>query len=258
MTDLILKYGLILVSFFLISCLDKSNNSNQLSAFGDVKSFEKLQKTKLLAGQDKSLNHLMDYLKFSGTVELEVMKLIDSNYKKTTKIPSQINILYQLLDPEKHSQIFYDCRKIKIITQGERSDIFKNCEQRSEKIAEIYQKNSNLISIRFIQAQWKSVIGDSALLNLKDKVCEILISENKVDKLNCKDTLLTLKSDHLLEEIKIEKYEFDRQGKKQIVVNGGRFKNMLQTTDIQITVPDGGRIERIEKELKSKDEYLKK
>ncbi len=92
MTDLILKYGLILVSFFLISCLDKSNNSNQLSAFGDVKSFEKLQKTKLLAGQDKSLNHLMDYLKFSGTVELEVMKLIDSNYKKTTKIPSQINM----------------------------------------------------------------------------------------------------------------------------------------------------------------------
>jgi topoisomerase IA-like protein len=99
------------------------------------------------------------------------------------------------------------------------------------------------------------VIGDSAILNQKDKICQFLISDNKVFEIICENTLMTAGVGAQLEEIKLQKFIFNRSGAKQITVVGGRFKDYLERSRINIVVPETGKIDFKEEELLVKDEF---
>lgn len=208
-------------------------------------------------------NEFLDYLRFSGNVETEIFKIVDSKFKSTGKIPSQLRILSQLLDsklsksPSKQSgAIFYNCYKISI--QNKSSDeieVLKNCEKKAQIIARVKKSGENLYQISFIQSEWQSVIGDSAMLNLKDKVCDLVISNKKVHELSCKNTLITVGTGTELEEIKLHQFKFDRDSKNQIEITGGRFKDFLERSQINILVPEEGKIKFREEEILVRDDY---
>lgn len=254
-----------LFSMFLLSCPRQKTSTDHLDQV-ESPSFSKViavksdvdhkdKKTSL----SKSSQETYEILRFCGTVENEVFKIIDKRYKNTDKVPSQLNILSQLLSPLKKQNIFYDCLKIDTqeSTEGLSTvyNVFRTCEKNPRLIAKIEKKSNLEMNVSFVQSTWSYVIGESALLNLKDKVCYIHLKENVVSRFSCENSLMTMNTGDHLEEIRIHKYEFDRNGKNQIMVKGGRFKNMVEVSQISIQVPDQGRIKLIEKELKIRDDF---
>ena len=208
-------------------------------------------------------NEFLDYLRFSGSVETEVFKIVDSKFKSTEKIPSQLRILSQLLDLKfnkssagKKGAIFYNCYKISVQNKTEDEfEVLKNCEKKSQIIARIKKSGESLYQIDFIQSEWQSVIGDSAMLNLKDKVCNLVISNKKVHELICKNTLITVETGTQLEEIKLHQFKFNRDSKNQIEITGGRFKDFLERSQINILIPEEGKIKFTEEEIMVRDDY---
>ncbi len=207
-------------------------------------------------------NEFLDYLRFSGSVEIEIFKIVDSKFKSTQKIPSQLMILSQLLDSKfnkkvaSRAPIFYNCYKTAVqnISDSE-VEVLRTCEKKGQIIARVKRNNPNSFQINFIQSEWQSVIGDSAMLNLKDKICQFVISNKKVHEISCDNTLITIGTGAQLEEIKLHNFKFNRDAKNQIVVSGGRFKDFLERSKINILVPDDGKIKFKEEELSVRDDY---
>lgn len=207
-------------------------------------------------------NEFLDYLRFAGSVEIEIFKIVDSKFKSTQKIPSQLMILSQLLDSKfnkktaSRAPIFYNCYKtvVKNVSDDE-ADVLRACEKKPQVIARVKRNNINSYQVNFIQAEWQSVIGDSAMLNLKDKICQFVISNKKVHQISCDNTLITVGSGAQLEEIKLHNFKFDRDAKNQIVVSGGRFKDFSERSKINILVPEEGKIKFKEDELSVRDDY---
>lgn len=207
-------------------------------------------------------NEFLDYLRFSGSVEIEIFKIVDSKFKSTQKIPSQLMILSQLLDSKfskktaSRAPIFYNCYKTAIQnTSDNEVEVLRTCEKKGQIIARVKRNNPNSFQINFIQSEWQSVIGDSAMLNLKDKICQFVILNKKVHEINCDNTLITIGTGAQLEEIKLHNFKFSRDAKNQIVVSGGRFKDFLERSKINILVPDDGKIKFKEEELSVRDDY---
>ncbi len=209
-------------------------------------------------------NDFLEYLRFSGSVEIEIFKIVDSKFKSTQKIPSQLMILSQLLDLNlnkksglKSSPIFYNCYKIKAQNKSnDEIEILRNCEKTAHAMARIKKSGANLYQISFVQSEWQSVIGDSAMLNQKDKVCQLVISNKKVFEVSCSDTLITIGTGAQLEEIKLHHFKFDRTAKNQIMITGGRFKDFIERSKINIVVPEEGKIKFKEEELAVRDDYI--
>lgn len=207
-------------------------------------------------------NEFLDYLRFAGSVEIEIFKIVDSKFKSTQKIPSQLMILSQLLDSKfnkktsSRSPIFYNCYKTAVqnVSDNE-TEVLRACEKKGQVIARVKRNNVNSYQVSFVQSEWQSVIGDSAMLNLKDKVCQFVISSKKVYEISCDNTLITVGSGTQLEEIKLHNFKFDRDAKNQIVVSGGRFKDFLERSKINILVPEEGKIKFKEEELSVRDDY---
>lgn len=207
-------------------------------------------------------NEFLDYLRFAGSVEIEIFKIVDSKLKSTQKIPSQLMILSQLLDSKfnkktaSRAPIFYNCYKTAVQnTSNNEVEVLKTCEKKGQVIARVKRNNSNSFEVNFVQSEWQSVIGDSAMLNLKDKICLLTISNNKVYEISCDNTLITIGAGAQLEEIKLHNFKFNRAAKNQIVVSGGRFKDFLERSKINILVPDDGKIKFKEEELSVRDDY---
>lgn len=208
-------------------------------------------------------NEFLDYLRFAGSVETEIFKIVDSKFKNTQKIPSQLMILSQLLDSKFNKKtnsrsvsIFYNCYKMTVqSTSVDEFEVSRACEKNGHVIAKIKRNGANLFQVTFIQSEWQSVIGDSAVLNLKDKVCQLVISNKKVFEVSCDHTLITIGTGAQLEEIKLHNFKFDRDAKNQIIVTGGRFKDFLERSKINILVPEEGKIKFKEVELVVRDDY---
>ena len=205
----------------------------------------------------------LDYLRFSGSVESEIFKIVDAKFKSTDKIPSQLRILGQLLDSNLNKSlsgrtgpIFYNCYKISVQNKSiDEIEVVRNCEKKGQVIARIKKTGETLFQISFIQTEWQSVIGDSAMLNLKDKICDFVISNKKVHELSCKNTLITVGTGTQLEEIKLHQFKFNRDSKNQIEITGGRFKDFLERSQINILIPEEGKIKFTEEEIAIRDDY---
>jgi hypothetical protein len=222
-----------------------------------------LSQNKMQDHKFKVENEFLDYLRFAGSVEMEIFKIVDLKFKETEKIPSQLRILSQLLDLKfnkkvvsRSSSIFYNCNKVEIQNISDQEfNILRTCERKPQVIAKIKRDSINLYQVSFIQSEWQTVIGDSAMLNQRDKVCQLVISNKKVFEVSCDNTLITIETGAQLEEIKLHRFKFDRAAQNQIVVTGGRYKDFLERSKINIVVPDEGKIKFKEEELAVRDDY---
>lgn len=209
-------------------------------------------------------NDFLDYLRFSGNVEVEIFKIVDVQFKNTPKIPSQLMILSQLLDLKfnkksgsKSNPIFYNCNKIEVQNKADDEiEVLRTCEKKPQVIARLKRNSTQIYQVSFIQSEWQTVIGDSAMLNQKDKICQLVISNNKVFEINCDNTLITIGTGAQLEEIKLHHFKFDRAAKNQITITGGRFKDFVERSKINIVVPEEGKIKFKEEELAVRDDYI--
>lgn len=250
-----------LVTLLLIAC--KRNTSMMSIDQSQVYNVTEQKKKQALKSEELFDSAFLSYLKFTGQVEIEVFKIINPKFKETQKIPSQLYILSQLLqlkvDPKSlgaSTSIFYNCYKIDLIQKNEKEiDVQRSCEQKKPVIARLRKKSVNEYNITFFQSLWSSVIGESAILNQKDKVCIIKISDQKVHEFVCENTLLTVGTGSALEEIRLSKYFFNRTGKKQIEITGGRYRDFTERSKINITVPEEGKIQFKEVELHVKDDF---
>lgn len=252
------------IVFSLQACTDQGQKSPETVAL-QIKSPDSAPVVKENVESDKfELNEsVQSYLKFSGSVEAEIFKIIDPAFKKTSKIPSQLLILSQLIELKlskktkiKNSDIFYNCSQIRIENSSNSEILISpTCEKNSQIMARIKKNGIQQYEVRFIQSEWKNVVGASAILNQKDKVCQISISDKKVNKIICENTLITAGAGIQLEEIKLKKITFNRVGQKQIVVDGGRFKDYLERSHIHIVVPETGKINFKEEEISIKDDF---
>lgn len=247
----------ILLLYFLTACTPKANpeHTDQRQASTQM---QKLKVESQVLDSD-----FLNFIKFTGQVELEVFKIINPQFKNTQKIPSQLYILSQLLqlkvDPQSlppATSIFYNCYKIElVIKEKNKVEVLRTCEAKKSSIALLHKTSSNDYLIHFYQSQWSSVIGDSALLNQKDKTCRIKVEDKKVQEFSCENTLLTSGAGTSLEEIRLSRYSFSRTGKKQIEVVGGRYKDFTERSKINIVVPEEGKIHFNEIELHVKDDF---
>ena len=257
----------VMTAFILISCTKKS----EVELESTKKTVPELGYS---AQQDLSQSHLrdqsfsaniefLDHLRFAGSVETEIFKIVDPRFKSTDKIPSQLRILSELLDlkylgktGKKFEPVFYNCHKISVEAKPDQElEVSRACEKKASVIARIKKIGTNEFKINFLQSEWQTVIGDSAMLNQKDKICKIIISDKKVFEVICDNTIITVGSGAQLEEIKLHHFKFDRTDKNQIVITGGRFKDFIERSKIDITVPEDGKIKFKEEELSVKDDY---
>lgn len=264
---------ILIFTLILTSCNRQSPSSSEKSSL-DLRQVEQVKgnenKVQVLIQVDASLEKndslnesFLNYLQFAGSVEVEVLKIVNPEFKQTKKIPSQLLILAQLLELKinrrtaiRADSIFYNCLKLDWIKKSEKeTHILRTCEKKPQAIALIKRNGITEYEIHFIQSEWQSVIGDSALLNQKDKVCRLIISNKKVHELTCENTLLTSGSQASLEEIRLRTYTFSRTGKNQIVVAGGRYKDLLERSKINIIVPEDGKIKFKEIETAVIDDF---
>lgn len=202
----------------------------------------------------------LDAVRFAGSVENEIISLIYPQVKAQSKQVSQLQILSLLLDRNNHIKtgpLQFDCQIFSFELQKMETflNIYKKCESQPLLLAQV-EKIGERYRISFSQSHWKYTIGDSALLGLKDKVCELWVHQGKLMKLNCENHIMTIGSGKELEEIRLDRYVFDRSQKQQILIQGGKYKDFIQRSKINITVPDMGKIIYKEKHIDIKDEFL--
>ncbi|AZZ36989.1 hypothetical protein CIK05_09350 [Bdellovibrio sp. qaytius] len=203
---------------------------------------------------------LTSNLKFIASLEKEVLKLILEN--KAPEI-NQFEVLGYGFDKFNGAKTGFlsgfGCQKIAVRAGAKKFEIYSECTKPAKKLAEISEDltNKNKLTVIFLTSNWKVILGNAAGIN-PDRVCQFTLKDNKVQSMDCQDTVFSPRITDLdinLYELKIKKYSFNRNQADELVVEGGQFKDMLEVKKINMTVPMTGKISIIEKELKVKDDF---
>lgn len=209
-----------------------------------------LDLAKTLAGQ----------IRFIASLEKEVLKLILENSAPDVNQFEVLGYGFDKFNGAKTGFLAgFGCQKIAVRAGVKKFEIFSDCTKPSKKLAEINQDviNKNKFTAIFLTANWKVILGNAAGIN-PDRVCEFTLENKKVQTLDCQDTVFSPRFTTLdinLYELKIKKYTFNRNQAQELVIEGGHFKDLIETKKINLTVPMTGKISVIEKEIKIKDDF---
>lgn len=197
-------------------------------------------------------------LKFLGSLEKEVLKLLLEAQAPEINQFEVLTYGFDKLTGVKTGFLpAFGCQKVAVKPSAKKFEIFSECIRPAKKLAELIEGPKNHYSILFLTANWKVILGNAAGLN-PDRVCDFVLKDNKVQSLDCKNTVFSPKSqasDINYYELKIKKYIFNRNQTDELVVEGGQYKDLIETKKISMTVPMSGKISIIEKELKVKDDF---
>jgi len=203
---------------------------------------------------------LTGQLKFIASLEKEVLKLLLDN---TAPEVNQFEVLAYGFDKFNGAKTGFlpgfGCQKIAVRAGTKKFEIYSECTKPAKKLAEISEDvvNKNKLTVVFFTPNWKVILGNAAGIN-PDRVCQFSIKDNKVQSFDCKDTVFSPRITGLdinLYELKIKKYEFNRNQANELVIEGGQYKDLIETKKINMTVPMTGKISIIEKEIKVKDDF---
>lgn len=199
-------------------------------------------------------------LKFIASLEKEVLKLLLENSAPDV---NQFEVLAYGFDKYNGAKTGFlpgfGCQKIAVRSGIKKFEIYSECTKPAKKLAELSEDltNKNKLTVVFNTPNWKVILGNAAGIN-PERVCQFLIKDNKVQSFDCKDTVFSPRITGLdinLLELKIKRYEFNRNQANELVIEGGQFKDMIETKKINMTVPMSGKISIIEKEIKVKDDF---
>ena len=199
-------------------------------------------------------------IKFLASLEKEVLKLI---LESSSPEVNQFEVLGYGFDKFNGAKTGFlagfGCQKIAVKAGLKKFEVFSECTKPAKKLAEISEDltNKNKLAVVFLTSNWKVILGNAAGIN-PERVCQILIKDNKVQTFECQNTVFSPRITGLdinLYELKIKKYSFNRNQTDELVIEGGQFKDMIETKKINLTVPMTGKISIIEKEIKVKDDF---
>lgn len=203
---------------------------------------------------------LTGHLKFIASLEKEVLKLLLENSAPEV---NQFEVLAYGFDKFNGAKTGFlpgfGCQKIAVRAGTKKFEIYSECTKPAKKLAEISEDvmNKNKLTAVFFTPNWKVILGNAAGIN-PERVCQFSIKDNKVQSFDCKDTVFSPRITGLdinLYELKIKKYEFNRNQANELMIEGGQYKDLIETKKINMTVPMTGKISIIEKEIKVKDDF---
>lgn len=199
-------------------------------------------------------------LKFLGSLEKEVLKLLLEGSSPEVNQFEVLSFGFDKFNGAKTGFLQgFGCQKIAVRAAPKKFEIYSECTKPAKKLAEINEdlSNKNRLTIVFLTSNWKVILGNAAGIN-PERTCEVTFKDNKVQSLDCKDTVFSPRFtgvDINLYELKIRKYLFNRNQANELMIEGGQYKDLIENKKISMTVPMSGKISIIEKELKVKDDF---
>ena len=246
-----------------VSCTKKelpAKNSEEVEAAMPVTTVSAPLASQTLSEEIAQAKLLGGNIKFIGSLEKEVLKLL---LLENSPEVNQFEVLSYGFDKFNGAKTGFlagfGCQKIAVRAGTKKFEVFSECTKPAKKLAEISEDltNKNKITVIFLTSNWKVILGNAAGIN-PDRVCQILIKDNKVQTFECQDTVFSPRMSGIdinLYELKIKKYSFNRNQADELVIEGGQYKDMLENKKIKMTVPMTGKISIIEKEIKVKDDF---
>lgn len=204
---------------------------------------------------------LASNLKFLSSLENEVLKILLQDQRPEVNQFEVIAFGFDKYNGVKTGVLQgFGCQKIAVRSVRKKFEVYSECTKPAKKLADISEDidQKNHFSIVFLTSNWKVILGNAAGLN-PERVCSFTLKDNKVQSLNCKNTVFSPRTTGLdinLLEFKIRKYVFSRNQSEELFIEGGQYKDLIENKKISLTVPMSGRISVIEKELKVKDDFL--
>lgn len=199
-------------------------------------------------------------LKFLGSLEKEVLKLLLEGNSPEVNQFEVLSFGFDKFNGAKTGFLQgFGCQKIAVRAAPKKYEIYSECTKPAKKLAEMNEdlSNKNRLTIVFLTSNWKVILGNAAGIN-PERICEVTFKDNKVQSLDCKDTVFSPRFtgvDINLYELKIRKYLFNRNQANELMIEGGQYKDLIENKKISMTVPMNGKISIIEKELKVKDDF---
>lgn len=199
---------------------------------------------------------------FSNSLEREALKLIlkDNSFQRLTLF-SVLSYIAEINSGAKRSPPYgLDCGKFKVVREGKIIKVFKACVKPITEIARIQTtEEDKLFEVEFPIKEWANVVGLSVTLTGENLRCQLRIADKKLYGLRCHNWSYQTDSDQFSATvIKAKDFVFQRDAKKQFIIRGGFYKELIENKKIDILIPLEGKIKIIEKELRVIDEFANK
>lgn len=205
---------------------------------------------------------LRESIYFSNSLEREALKLIlkDNSFQKNTLFSVLSFVVETNSGAKKTTPYGLDCGQFVVKPEGKYIRIIKACVKPHSEIATIrIVEEESLYEIEFLIKEWASVVGLAVTLTGDNLRCSLRVKEKKLSGLNCDNWSYQTSSDQFSSTVvKAREFIFSREAKRQFVIRGGFFKELVENKKIDIMVPLEGKIKIIEKELRVIDEFAHK
>lgn len=205
---------------------------------------------------------LRESIYFSNSLEREALKLIlkDNSFQKNTLFSILSYVVETNSGAKKTTPYGLDCGQFIVKPDGKYIRVIKACVKPYSEIATIRTvEDESLYEVEFLIKEWASVVGLSVTLTGDNLRCSLRIKEKKLSGLSCDNWSYQTSSDQFSATVvKAREFIFNRDAKKQFVIRGGFFKELVENKKIDIMVPLEGKIKIIEKELRVIDEFANK
>ncbi len=251
--------SLFLFCSLLLACTPRTDHASKKDE--DVVK-EVTKPTPVIAAKPQFSKTLREAIYFSNSLEREALKLIlkDNTFQKQTLFSVLSYIVETNSGSKKTTPFGLDCGQFLVTSEGRLIKIFKACEKPAIEIARIQTiEEENLYEVEFLIKDWANVVGLPVTLTSDNLRCQLRVREKKLYGLKCDNWSYLTQSDQLSSTIvKAREFVFQRDAKKQFVIKGGFFKELVEYKKLDIMVPLEGKIKIFEKELQVIDEFANK
>lgn len=250
---------------FFVSCTKKSSTQDQVTSSQKelrIRTEELTQKPKqgIQKKEPDFSKTLREAIYFSSSLEREALKLIlkDPSLQKITLFSSLAYIVEVNSGAKKTPPFGLDCGTYDIKRENNKILIFKSCVKPAPKVAEIdIVRPDESYKVNFFINEWSAIVGMSVALTGSDMNCDLGIKEKKLHKLTCQNWSYQTVEDQLSSTVlKANEFKFQRDSKKQFVITGAFYKELVENRKFDVLVPLEGKIKIIEKEVQIVDEFL--
>ena len=232
-----------------LNSIVKSNDQSASTPASDEDN--KVTKDKFNKDQLQELKKKADLIRFLASIEKESLKVAQPSLGSTQW--EIISFAFDKYVGIKKSNSGFFCHQFDVIrSTNEQFEIYATCEKPYKKLASLrFGENSEII---FYSKNWAPVIGEFPSLTAPDRSCQFTFKDTSIASFNCKNTIYALPPENI-EELRVEKFEYDRSSSDQVSIEGGVFKDLVKRRDLKMKVPTSGAIEIVEKELKVRDDF---
>lgn len=201
--------------------------------------------------RSQDLRKKADLIRFLASIEKETLKVVQPSL--TTTQWEVISYAFDKFVGIKKAHAGFFCHQFDVVNSSKDFfEIFATCEKPVKKLADIrFAETSDVI---FYSKNWAPVIGEFPSLTAPDRNCHFVHKETVIASFVCKNTIYALPPE-MVEEMRLERFEYDRSAHDQVSIEGGVFKDLVKRRDLKVKVPLSGAIEIVEKELKVRDDF---